>query len=159
MEKNTKTINAINIKFGHYYTNVDIIHSLNNCKLTVVDGIRNAISGIKSNIDKEIIIFKELLTECRQLTAINTTNTDIKDFIVNNFETYSVSKIPVGYNNGYQWHIFVRNIYSKLGTDYLRAVEKEPIITKIETQLTSALKAKRRKTDVVKDIIANLNIQ
>jgi len=56
----------------------------------------------------------------------------MKNFFIKNFDVYDVVKIPCGYNNGYQWHIFLRNIEDH------RAEHARPSTYKKRKQLTPA---------------------
>ncbi len=137
------------------FPGVKVLHSASNCKLTNLDSVCNM---PLYNIDKVKEFFKEL----RIVVAFNTTNKNIVDFFEKNFELYSVAEIPVGYNNGFQYHIIVKNTYSNFpNKEYLRDIKKEQPnkgvdLAKIEEIMTKTLKAKRRKTDIVKEVLDNL---
>ncbi len=162
MEKKAQNLEAqvIKLPWSSYYGLV-ILHSASNCKLTSIDYIRELFSGSATE-EQRIAGFKEVLKDCRMLVYINTNNDIIADFLTKNFEIYGHNKVPVGYGGGYQHHIFIRNTYSKHGTAYLRDVEKPtqavatPNKEMIKQVITSTLKSKRRKLDVVEDIMKQI---
>lgn len=123
-----------------------------NCKLTTVCSI----TGLK--LDKDY--FNELFKKCRILVHINTPNIETAAFIENNYELYGKVNVPIGYNGGYQYHLFVRNSLGYKNnnmrpTEYGKGGQKlnKNNVAKV---LEAALKAKRRKTDVVPEIVAQL---
>ena len=123
-----------------------IINSISNCKLCTIENIQTLNYYDKLNIDN----IKNLLSNCRILVYFHTIDANLVKFFRDNFEIYSESKVPVGYGAGYQYHVILKNIYSKDGNkDNLRPVEKNTKIKDLEQILTSTLKAKRRKTDIV----------
>jgi hypothetical protein len=137
------------------FPGVKVDHSGSNCKLTNLDNIKNM---PLTDIEKVKEFFKDL----RIIVAFNTNNENILKFFKTNFELYSVAEIPVGYRNGFQYHIIVRNAYSRFtNIDCLRPISKEQPnkgvdLAKIEEIMTKTLKAKRRKTDIVKEVLDNL---
>lgn len=153
MEHTATTIQARNIKIS-YYSRITIIDSISNCKLSTIENIQ--LLPLKIN---EV---KEVLSACRILVYFNTNNEQIVDFFKENFELYSIAKIPVGYNNGFQWHVYIKNNDSTSGNKaYLRDIIKEEPnkiinIEKIKDVLTKTLKSKRRKTDIVQEVIDNI---
>ncbi len=145
---------TLKFETGNY---VYLTDSMSNCKLTSVDYVGslygyNNITNVQQ--DKEFILkLKEVLTQCRILVHINIINERIAKLVQDNFECYESIKIPVGYG-GYQYHIFIKN--GKGGC--ARDIEKKPEYDKatIKEKLTVILKKKRRKTDIVKDLIDSL---
>ena len=137
------------------FPGVNVMHSGSNCKLTNLDFVNNM---PLSNVEKVKEFFKDL----KIVVAFNTTSKEILNFFKKNFELYSVAEVPVGYENGFQYHVIVKNTYSNFPNKiYLRNVQKEQPnkgidLAKIEEIMTRTLKAKRRKTDIVKEVLDNL---
>lgn len=129
--------------------------SRSNCKLTYLDNV-----GQLHLVDLNTL--KNFFKNLRIVVSFNTTNIAVVNFFKKNFELYNVAKIPVGYSDGYQYHILVKNVDSTAANKvYLRDMEKEkPVkgldLVKIEEIMTKTLKAKRRKTDIVKEVLDNL---
>lgn len=141
-----------------YYGGITLIDSQSNCKLTSIEGINNLMNVY--NVNDRVALTKEMLTNCRILVFFNTNTPGLVKFFEDNFEIYSVSKAPVGYGGGYQYHVLLRNGYSKASNIvYLR--KKEDVanlegIEKIKAAITSVMKSKRRKTDIVDEIIQKI---
>lgn len=136
------------------YGSVYIQHSNSNCKLTIWDYA----SGLKRSTEEQTIkVVKEALKKSYILVFINTTDIKFKEILERNFEIYGCLEIPIGYSNGYQYHIFIRNTFSYAANKtYLRAIEnKNKIIDKVKLKesLLNIFKIKRRKPDIIDDII------
>lgn len=148
---------------AEYYGGAKVVHESSNCKFSFVENIGGLWEASRSRNEKEKIqMFKDFLKQGRIVVSVNTTNDAIKEFILNNFEVYGYNKVPVGYYNGFQHHILIKNNDSGYANKvYLRPVEKtvkikNPTIDQLEEVLTKILKAKRRKTDIVKEVMANI---
>lgn len=148
---------------NEYFGGSRITHSSSNCKLSYVESINGIYSTCNGTEAENVEKVKRFLRDGRIVVNINTTDVRIKDFFERNFEIYSCAKLPVGYSNGFQYHILIRNKDSNATNKmYLRPLpkaEKEPAMDRLEKILTKTLKAKRRKTDIVKDVMANLKGQ
>lgn len=134
---------------------VTVTNSRSNCKLTYLDNV-----GQLHLVD--LTTLKNFFKNLRIVVSFNTTNISVVNFFKKNFELYNVAKIPVGYGGGYQYHILVKNVDSTAANKiYLRDMKKEKPskgldLVKIEEIMTKTLKAKRRKTDIVKEVLDNL---
>ncbi len=104
METKEIKLQGERLNFGKY-SYVDIYHSSSNCKLTTIEYIYNIFS--EQQHFKEY--FDEVLKKCRICTYLNTNQDHYAEWILKNYEVYSYNKIPVGYNDGYQYHIIIRN--------------------------------------------------
>jgi len=134
---------------NNYFGAARISSSGSNCKLSYADYINNV------PLDKET--YTNFFRAGRDLIYIHTTDKNIVKFLQENFEIYSVSKIPAGYHNGFQWHVILRN---PNGTNAnVRPPEKTIIPTdNIESILNKALtnKGKKTKADIIKEVVENL---
>lgn len=78
-----------------------------NCKLSYIHG-----TGILEQYDdkdkKEIIDF--LLKNLKGCIILNTIIKDVADFIEKTYPTYYYHDVPIGYCNGYQYHICFKNV-------------------------------------------------
>jgi hypothetical protein len=111
---------------GSHYPYVVVNHSSSNCKLSVIDYIGDFID--LDQPEESIEKLKAVLATCNILVHIHTTNHKLKLFICKHFEVYTSSQIPVGYEGGFQYHLFLRNTHSNAdNTQYLRPLKtKEP---------------------------------
>lgn len=148
---------------AEYYGGARMVHESSNCKFSFVESINGLWAASYKKDEKEKIqTFKNFLKQGRIVVSVNTTDNAIKEFILKNFEVYGYNKVPVGYNNGFQHHILIKNNDSGYANKmYLRPVEKtvkikNPTMDQLEEVLTKTLKAKRRKTDIVKEVMANI---
>lgn len=134
------------------FPGVNVTHVSSNCKLSTIDYI--------SNMPLDVPKVKKFLEDLRIVVHFNTTNKRIVEFFEKNFEVYDVSEIPVGYGGGYQYFVTLKNNDSKYpNKQYLREKEvpnKGLNLAKVEEIMTKTLKAKRRKTDIVKEVLDNL---
>jgi len=133
-------------------------HSTTNCKLSTIEGIKYLIgSGFYDTPEEKVQRVKNFLNTGRTVVSLNTNDPDIKNFFEKNFNVFSSIEVPVGYNNGYQYHLILNN-----NKGYWRTPAKKPIpkldadMSNLEEVLTKILKSKRRKTDIVKDVMENL---
>ena len=134
---------------NNYFGAARISNSSSNCKLSYADYI----STIKLNKETYTNFFKS----GRDLIYIHTIYENIVKFLKENFEIYSISKIPAGYNKGFQWHVILKN--PNANNANVRPPEKTVIPTdNIENILNEALtnKGKKTKADIIKEIIKNL---
>ena len=145
----TKTIKVYPTPFGTIYHS----ESSSNCKLTQLEYIQQIAK------DEGKPYFDAILKQSRQLVQCNVNNLIHANWIKNNYEYYSYDTAPVGYNNGDQHHFIIRNRIGYAKENYMRdkvvPVVEQPIINKeaIKEKITSFLKTKRRKLDVVDEIM------
>lgn len=148
---------------NEYFGHATIVNSPSNCKLSNIEYVADLYRSCNNlSLENKIAKIKRFLSKCRILVCINTIDKNIKDFFEENFEIYDITKMPIGYNNGNQYYIFIKNndsVYSN--KNYLRPVEKnvfkEIPTNKLEQTLNNALKykAKRKKSDIIKEVIEN----
>lgn len=155
----TTGVRTVKLPWNNYYV-MSIQDIPSNCKYSNIDYIGQLMTGSVTE-QQRVDAFKDVLKLCRIIVSVNTTSPEVAKFLEKHFDLYSCAKVPVGYNNGFQWHIIIKNKYSKVGNNhYLRDVPVEKKVSKkaIESAITKVLKSKRRKTDVVKDIMENINV-
>lgn len=146
-----------------YFGGASIVDSPSNCKLSHIENVRNLYGSCNGlSLKDKVKKIKRFLNSCRILVSIDTISIDIKNFFEENFEVYNIAKIPVGYYDGYQYHILLKNNDSTFfNKGYLRPVEKDSYkeisTDKLEKTLKSALKykSKRKKSDIIKEVIEN----
>jgi hypothetical protein len=129
-----------------------------NCKLSYIHNA-GTLSYLSDEDKKQIIDFA--LKHCKGAVILNTTAKAVFDFIVKNYPTYYAENVPIGYNNGYQYHICFKNTVSVSNWCRKPAVIKKDSsgklnITRIRTNLELILKSKRRKNDYVDEFINSL---
>jgi hypothetical protein len=137
---------------------VNIMDDPHNCKLTHLiycGGLDNYGNKSEEQMKKKIDAILEM---SRIVVSMNTTSKRLAEFLKKNYELYSYTEVPVGYHGGYQYYIVVRNTLTKArNTQYMRPLEtaKVPGIDTetVKTVMTNLLKKKRRKTDIVDDLI------
>ncbi len=143
---------------------IDMRHSASNCKLTLWE-YSQYILGYPINEERAIAKIKIALKESRILVYINTTHPTLKKILKENFEIYQSVSIPIGYNHGYQYHIFLRNSIglpnpNMRPSEYKKEVtlDRDGVFNKqaLKVALATALKKRRRKTDVVNEIVDSL---
>jgi hypothetical protein len=126
-----------------------------NCKLSYIHG-----GGQLCNLDdeekKEAIDF--VLKHCKGYVIMNTTNKLVAKWITENYETYFKQDVPVGYTNGFQYVISIRNNIvvnssCKVPVKKVAEVAKDPVLAE---KLRAFLKKKRRKDDYVEDFVNSL---
>ena len=124
-----------------------------NCKFSVIDYISYAYSyneqDTKANIDA-------LLKHCKLAALVQTTQLNIVKFLQDNYDVYSLVRLPIGYGMGYQYHVTIRNKLTTYGNfTYARAAEKVSIqdVDSLDKEIMQVFKDKRRKVDIVPEII------
>lgn len=161
-----KYFNMIDVKFGTpaaYGTPVSIKRKesdwprtiylssdATNCKLSYIHG-----AGGLSDFNEEDLkqIFDSILNAAKGCIILNTTSKKIFEFIKTTYPTYYQEEVPIGYNQGFQYHVCFKN------TIRVNANCREPLQAKpmdraiIKEKLQSVLKAKRRKMDYVDEFI------
>lgn len=99
-------------KYGILYA----YESSSNCKLSILEGT----SALGFNLDKQIKDkFDDVLSQLRAVVFMHVTSEHLVNWINENYSTYYINKVPVGYGRGYQWHILLKNELSKMKA-YLR---------------------------------------
>lgn len=153
---------------------IPIEYDRSNCKLSLIKTcgmmLINKKEGGKYIIDERYRrvpdvectcrTIKTVLSVCRIVTFLNTIDVRLKDIILDNFDIYGYSAIPVGYGGGYQYHIHIRNPYGIANanmrpSEYIPKGDAVPR-TKIGESITTVLKKHRRKTDIVDEILKQL---
>lgn len=139
-----------------------------NCKLSYIHSI-GSIWNYTNKEESIVKAIKEVLYYLKGAVIINTTNQRISDMIFKNFDTYYYHKVPIGYNNGYQYHICIKNSTSI--SSYCRKPENNTDLTGnpvnvslkddndlniLASKLKEELKKRRRKTDFVDELIESL---
>lgn len=171
------TINTTEIKLDRQGTgfiggSLVLKHCPHNCKLTYLSSINNFLYDLREAKLKQD--FDDVLKQCRIAVYLNTNSIPVKDWILKNYELYSLSQIPIGYGKGYQYHIIIRNSIGQVNPN-MRPTEfnKEEVVvstktptviagiddltkTKIKENLVKILKKRRRKTDIVDEIVNSL---
>lgn len=145
---NTRTKVYVNTRYVG--TVIDIS---SNCKFSVIDYISYAYSyneqDTKANIDA-------LLKRSKLAALIQTTQLNIVKFLQDNYDVYSLVRLPIGYGLGYQYHITIRNKLTPHGNfNYARSSKKVDIkdIDSLDREIMQVFKDKRRKVDIVPEII------
>jgi len=131
-----------------------------NCKLSYIHGIGNIACTKSEAFYKEVMTF--LLSKAKGVVLINTISKEIYEWICRNYPVYYQSELPIGYSNGFQYHVCIKNTvetnaYCK---DPIPKVVPVPITTqssinktRIKEILTQVLLYKRRKIDFVDKFI------
>ena len=148
---------------GWTYDAQVILHVYNipgNCKQAFINSI-NGLMMLPSEERKTF--FNEVLKHCHITVHLNTTVPELAKWIVENYETYFYVEVPVGYGSGFHHHILIKNKLSGSGnTVYLRedigevvkhTIPKNTDKPALKDQFLSLFKLKRRKTDIVDDLI------
>lgn len=143
IKKYNKEYNSIRFESGLYCC---LTQSISNCKLTIIDYI--------SNLELTKNIYDQVFQQCRLLISVNTFRKDILEWIEKNYSVYDVSIAPVGYTGTEnQYHILIKNPFSE--SFYSRPIpeKKEIDIIKIKENLIKAFKQKKRKTDLIEQLL------
>ena len=127
-------------------------HLPSNCKLSVLDGTGFFLSGFALDA-KTKEKFDAVLQNCYITVFIHVTTTRIKDFIVNNYETYYCETVPTGYTGGNQYHILIKNGLSKFSNKQHLRDKPQKDTTPIKEKLLELFKKRKRKNDIVEDIL------
>lgn len=134
---------------GHIYVGSD--HT--NCKLSYIHGA-GCLSGRTQEEIKEVI--KKILGITKGCVILNTKYKDVFTAITSLYPVYYASEVPIGYNNGFQYHVCFKNTVKINGScrepKKLESLDK----TIIKQRLMETLKIRRRKTDYVDEFINSL---
>jgi hypothetical protein len=117
---------------------------MNNCKLSHIEYILGLNQGTSEQVIEKL---KIVLSKCHLAVSLDTHLPDLAELIKNNFECYGFTKVPIGYNGGYQYHIIIRNTFSKsCNLNHMRPLEKEVEEVKKIEEFKSKIKGGLRKT-------------
>ncbi len=95
------------VDFVGSYATAYLINNNSNCKLSMLDYISSIVAT--HDVENSIKRLNEVLKLAKLVVYVNTSKEDIRDFLHTHFDIYESVQIPCGYNNGYQYHIFLRN--------------------------------------------------
>jgi hypothetical protein len=137
-------------KDGHGGGYVVFYNVPGNCKMTFIEQVNGIFNGTREQWKAKL---DYVLSESYIVVSLNTNNTTYAEWIRKTYELYAYNEVPVGYHNGYQYHIIIRNTLSKApNTCHMRPVEKKAVKVKYKEDLkgliTGILKKHRRKTDI-----------
>lgn len=131
------------------------IFNTNNCKLTIIENLSFIYSFNNAYNTDELLKerFETIFKKCAITIHTNIIDKKLRDYILNNFELYSYEEIPIGYNNGMQYHFLIKNPY--IFNQYeKRFVDKNK--KNIKTTIEKVFKKYRRKKDGIIDEILNI---
>jgi len=149
-ETREQTIVRVKVN-GNWVGNVISVGS--NCKFSMIDYIHNSYSRNKEEMRANI---NSLLKRSRLAVLIQTTSLDIVTFLQENYEIYSLVRLPIGYSSGYQYHITLRNKLTRDSNfNYARSSKGISIkdVDSLDKEIIQIFKDKRRKVDIVPEII------
>lgn len=140
-------------KDGYNYI-VYISSDVTNCKLSYIHGAGQLVS-FKAEELKEV--FDALLINTKGCIILNTIQKTVFDFVNNTYPVYYQHAVPIGYHNGFQYHVCFKNTIRVNSNCRTPEVDK-PVIDKaaIKQNLCTLLKSKKRKTDYVDEFINSL---
>lgn len=133
-----------------------------NCKLSYIHGIGSFAMLTKEEL-KQVV--DRCLQDCKGAVYINSVSKEVISKLRELYPVYSYTEVPIGYNNGFQYHILIKNtvvININCKDPYVPTATKATLPTSpiphdyIRTMLTTLLKKKRRKTDIVDEFIKML---
>lgn len=137
-----------------------------NCKHSIIDSIGSIMSPYNDDSDEKIVEkLKYVFSKLRIVVTLNTISDRLSKIILKNFELYGYNKVPAGYDNGFQHHFIISNAFAKAGQDYRRETtfkfNEENVVLKnskeqLKAVITKVFKAKRRKIDIVDDILKEI---
>lgn len=132
-----------------------INHDSTNCKLSYIHGIGSTASFTKEEL-KQVV--DRCLQDCKGAVYINSISEPVILKIKELYPTYSYTKVPIGYNNQFQYHILIKNTV-KVNPNCLDPTPPPATIDKdhLRTVLTALLVKKHRKTDIVDEFIKMLD--
>lgn len=77
-----------------------------NCKLSYIHEVGN-LKYLSDDNKKKVLDFA--LEYCKGTIFINTTNKEVAEFIRDNYTCYYYYEVPIGYNDGFQYHLNIKN--------------------------------------------------
>jgi len=147
MDFKIENLNGKRISLRHH-AYFEIGDDPTNCKLSYIHGLGNY-----NYVDKEKLIEDlnhALQTQCKGAVIINTISEKVADVILDNYQVYYFQKVPIGYNNKFQYHICIRNHISiNLNCKIPKKYDK----LTLKGKLVHLFKSKRRKLDIIDDIL------
>lgn len=147
----TKQITRITYPTKNYTSYIDYMMSLSNCKLAVVDYCNNLADYADVKTVKEL--FARIPAAALYITL---TNTKTLKFLMENFDCYINERVPIGYNNGFQYHLVIRNITDNRARPLIANSKHTLNKENIKEAIVKILKKYRRKTDIVDEILAEI---
>lgn len=140
---------------GEYICCLTLSGDETNCKLSYIHGIGNLTN---TSINNWKLVIDGALKKLKGCVFINTTNKRMAEFIRDNYITYCYNELPIGYNNGFQYHVTIKNDVNP--SNYCRKPEillvDKTIKENLKNKLVTFLKSKRRKADYVDELIDSL---
>lgn len=140
-----------------YGVNFTVSGDSTNCKLSYIHGIGSLKGNFKEEEYKAVI--DTLLYRCKGTVLLNTIVKEVATFIKENYTHYYYQEVPIGYGNGYQYHILIRNDINP-NRNCRNPEVKNPITSdfkaSIKTKLLETLKKLRRKDDYVDQFVNSL---
>lgn len=130
-----------------------------NCKLSYIHGA-GSLAYVAKDLRKNVI--DELLRKCKGCVILNTTEREIFNFIKATYPTYYAQEVPIGYYNGFQFHVcfkntIVENRNCRIPNEMVNVPAGEvPPKKVLRDKLIALLKSKRRKNDYVDEFINSL---
>lgn len=105
---------------------------------------------------KEAIKILFTSTHVKGAVIINTISKKIATILKENFQVYYYQEVPIGYNNGYQYHICLRNhIYTNSSCKVPeKFIDGKLNKDDLKEKLKVLYKKKKRKADIIDDILA-----
>jgi hypothetical protein len=173
MTKRETTHNITEVTFPHdneFNGGYAVYHNdPGNCKLSYIDSVGGLANNDVNGLDK-VRTKRRLdlvLAELCIAVSFNTTNKAFAEFVKENYECYAYSAVPIGYNNGYQYHFLLRNTLTNAANrQHMRALEKPkeekpkpapkpvPIERKpLKAKLKTYYRERGRKTDIIDEVI------
>lgn len=122
-----------------------------NCKLSYIHNI----GGLQLLTEEEFKMYlDEVLKTCKGMVFMSTTSVTVKEYLNKLYQVYYCIEVPIGYNNGFQYHIGIRNPIN-VNAHCRIPVPKSvpPSKEELRKKLTDYLTSKRRKTDIVDDVL------
>ncbi len=109
MELRNETIggaNYVKIEHGKYKLSISTAGDSSNCKLSYIHQAGN-LSQLTDAEKKEVLDFA--LKGLKGCVIINTIDENVALFIQKTYPTYYYQEVPIGYNNGFQYHVSIKN--------------------------------------------------
>lgn len=145
------------VYFGHLLlSSIELADDSSNCKLSYIHRV-GCLNSFPDKEKKEIIDFA--LIYSKGCVIINTINKKVALFIKKNYPTYYYQEVPIGYYNGFQYHICIKNsINPNAYCKYpIKEKNKKGLTkTKVEKTLRKVLKSKKLSTRFVNEFIREL---
>ncbi len=142
-----------NNPYGYGYT-VYVGSDGTNCKLSYIHGAGNLVNFSAEDLKQAI---EACLNQAKGCVILNTTAPAIFKFIKDNYPVYYEHAVPIGYNNGFQYHVCFKNTL-KVNLNCREPNVEKPVFDKasLKQNLYTLLKTKRRKADYVEEFVNSL---